>query len=94
MSNLLRVLFTDMFIVVNRCGTTNRGDACSPYSVTLTTSELRFSTESIRGLSVLQMTKQLEYGTGNLGHVLGQYCIFAVYCNMYVDVRMYAFYVF
>ena len=56
----------------NRYGTTSKGDACLPYLVTLTTYGQHFSTESIHGLSVLQMTKQLEYGTGNLIHVLGQ----------------------
>ena len=60
------------FLLVNRCGITNKGGVCLPYLVILTTSGLHSFTESIRGLSVLQMTKQLEYGTGNLAHVLGQ----------------------
>ena len=58
--------------VDNRCETINKGDAFLLYLATLTTSEVHIFTESIRGLSVLQMTKQLEYGTGNHAHVPGQ----------------------
>ena len=76
-----------MVAVDNRCGTISRDDACLPCSVTSTTSELHFSTESIRGLSVLQMTKQLEYGTGNHAHVLGQYYMFTVHACVCVCVR-------
>ena len=64
-----------LLLLTCRCGITNRDDACLLYSVTLTISVQHFSTGSIRGSSVLQMTKQLEYGTGNLARVLGQYYI-------------------